>query len=199
VDYQFSKILEALRLLDGRLVLNQAGPFRLVVRGGAALNATHLIQRTTNDVDVVALIGPKGELADPAPLPEELVNAAKEVTDTLALPEEWLNNGPSRGDGGLFRLGLPAEFKNRLVAGYQGEKLTVYFVGRLDQIHFKLYAAIDQFGGYHASDLKQLLPTDEELLQAVAWAKTHDRSEGFKEAAKLFLREFGCERLVDKI
>lgn len=54
-------------------------------------------------------------------------------------------------------------------------------------------------GSYHASDLKQLSPSDEELLEAIGWAKTHDPSEGFHSAIKLFLREFGYERLVDKI
>jgi hypothetical protein len=47
--------------------------------------------------------------------------------------------------------------------------------------------------------LIQLSPSEEELLQAVRWAKTHDPSEGFQTAIKLFLREFGYERLVNKI
>lgn len=199
MNYGFDKITEALRLLDGRLKINQSSRFSLVVCGGTALNVMRLIQRTTKDVDIVALMDSKNQLVDPAPLPEELLVAGKEVADTLNLPQDWLNNGPSSGDGGLFRLGLPDGFKERLVKNYQGEKLTVYFTSRLDQIHFKLYAAIDQLGSYHASDLKQLSPSDEELLQAVRWAKTHDPSEGFQTAIKLFLREFGYERLVNKI
>ena len=127
----------------------------------------HLIHRTTKDVDIVALMDANNLLVDPAPLPEELLVAAKEVADTLNLTQDWLNNGPSSGDGGLFRLGLPDGFKERLVRNYQGNKLTVYYINRLDQIHFKLYAAIDQLGSYHASDLKQLSPSDDELLQAV--------------------------------
>lgn len=199
MNYGYETIYEALRLLDGRLKLNQSSSFALVVCGGTALNAMHLIQRTTKDVDIVALMGSENQLVDPAPLPEELLVAAKEVADTLNLSQDWLNNGPSSGDGGLFRLGLPDGFKERLVKNYKGEKLTVYLVSRLDQIHFKLYAAIDQFGSYHASDLKQLSPSDKELLDAVRWATTHDPSEGFREATKLFLREFGYERLADKI
>lgn len=197
--YGYETIYKALRLLDGRLKLNGSSSFSLVVCGGTALNALHLIQRTTKDVDIVALMDSNHQLTDPAPLPEELLVAAKEVADTLHLPQDWLNNGPSSGDGGLFRLGLPEGFKERLVKNYQGENLTVYLVSRLDQICFKLYAAIDQFGSYHASDLKQLLPSDEELLVAVRWATTHDPSEGFREATKLFLREFGYERLAEKI
>ena len=199
MNYEYDKIKEALQLLDGRLNLNRSGSYSLVVCGGAALNAMQLIQRTTKDVDIVALMGSNNQLVDPAPLPDELLVAAKEVADTLNFPQDWLNNGPSSGDGGLFRLGLPDGFKERLIKNYQGEKLAVYFAGRLDQIHFKLYAAIDQFGSYHASDLKQLLPSDEELLMAIHWAITHDPSEGFQTAIKLFLREFGYERLVDKI
>ncbi len=199
MSYEYEKTEKALKLLNGRLTLNQSGHFSLVVCGGAALNAMHLIQRTTKDVDIVALMDPNGQLVDPAPLPDELLVAAKEVADTLNLPQGWLNNGPSSGEGGLFRLGLPDGFKDRLVRNYQGEKLTVYFISRLDQIHFKLYAAIDQLGSYHASDLKQLSPSDDELLQAVRWATTHDPSEGFQIAIKLFLREFGYERLADKI
>lgn len=197
--YGYEKIDQALRLLDGRLKLNGNNRFSIVICGGAALNALQLIQRTTKDVDIVALMDSSNQLVDPAPLPEELLTAAKEVADTLNLPQNWLNNGPSSGDGGLFRLGLPDGFKDRLIKHYQGEKLTVYLVSRLDQIYFKLYAAIDQFGSYHASDLKQLLPTDEELLGAVRWAATHDPSEGFRYAAKLFLKEFGHEQLADTI
>jgi len=199
MNSEYERIEKAFKLLDGRLRLNRSDSFSLVVCGGAALNGMHLVQRTTSDVDIVALLDSSNQLADPAPLPEELLVAAKEVADPLNLPPDWLNNGPSSGDGGLFRLGLPVGFKERLVRDYQGEKLTIYFAGRLDQIHFKLYAAIDQLGSYHASDLKQLSPSDEELLQAAQWTMTHDPSEGFKIAMRLFLREFGYERLVDKI
>ena len=199
MDYGYDKINEALQLLDGRLKMNRSHSFSIVVCGGTALNAMHLIQRTTKDVDIVALMDSNNQLVDPAPLPEELLVAAKEVADTLSLPQDWLNNGPSSGDGGLFRLGLPDGFKERLIKNYQGEQLTVYLASRLDQIHFKLYAAVDQFGSYHASDLKQLSPSDEELIQAIRWAITHDPSEGFQTAIKLFLQEFGYERLVDKI
>jgi len=199
MDYGYDKINEALQLLDGRLKMNRSHSFSIVVCGGTALNAMHLIQRTTKDVDIVALMDSNNKLIDPAPLPKELLLAAKEVADTLNLPQDWLNNGPSSGDGGLFRLGLPDGFKERLIRNYQGEKLTVYLASRLDQIHFKLYAAVDQFGSYHASDLKQLSPSDEELIQAIRWAITHDPSEGFQTAIKLFLQEFGYERLVDKI
>ncbi len=199
MSYQYEEILKALQLLDGRLKLNRSGRYSLVVCGGTGLNAMRLVRRTTKDVDIVALLDATGCLIDPAPLPEELVVAAGEVADTLHLLPDWLNNGPSSGDGGLFRVGLPNGFIERLTNHFEGENLTVYIVGRLDQIHFKLYAAIDQLGSYHASDLRQLSPSDEEMIMAIEWAMTHDPSDGFRMATKLFLREFGYDRLADRI
>ena len=195
----YEQIETYLKLLDGRLQINGSRNLSIIVCGGAALNALRLVQRTTKDIDIVALLDSSGHLVDPAPLPKELLTAAKEVADTLNLPKDWLNNGPSSDDGGLFRLGLPKGFTERLVKGYQGKKLAVFYISRLDQIHFKLYAAVDQFGSYHAADLKQLAPTDNELLQAVKWSMTHDSSDGFRMSIKLFLERFGYERLAEKI
>jgi hypothetical protein len=134
-----------------------------------------------------------------APLPEPLVIAAREVAVDLDLPVDWLNNGPSSDDGGLFRLGLPLGLAERLDWRDFGGKLAVAFVGRYDQIHFKLYAAVDQYGGYHATDLQALHPADEELLAAAAWSRSHDPSAGYLESLKTFLREFGYEHLVERI
>jgi hypothetical protein len=45
-----------------------------------------LVERTTRDVDIVALADEDGALIDPAPLPEPLVGAAREVAEDLSLP-----------------------------------------------------------------------------------------------------------------
>jgi hypothetical protein len=140
-----------------------------------------------------------GVLLDPAPLPLALSTAARAVSVDLGLPKDWLNNGPSSGDGGLFRMGLPHGFVERLAWTTIGEKLTVGFISRYDQIHFKLYAAVNQSGSYHAEDLCELCPTDEELLAAAQWTRTHDTSEGYLQCLQWFLKEFGYEQLVDRI
>ena len=44
MNYEYDKINEALRLLDGRLKMNRSSSFSLVVCGGTALNAMHLVQ-----------------------------------------------------------------------------------------------------------------------------------------------------------
>jgi hypothetical protein len=155
--------------------------------------------RATRDVDIVALADDDGELIDPAPFPETLVTATREVAEDLGLPKDWLNNGPSSEEGGVFRLGLPDGFAECLNWKRVGEKLAVAFIGRIDQIYFKLYAAVDQFGSYHATDLQELAPTDDELLGAIAWSRTHDPSEGYLVGIKMFFREFGYEHLIERL
>jgi hypothetical protein len=189
----------ALRLLDGRLALAGPDHFDLVVCGGTALVAMGFAERATRDVDVVALADNEGRLIDPAPLPALLLRAAMEVAEDLSLQNDWLNNGPSSGDGGLFRLGLPDGFALRLTWRRYGSRVTVGFASRVDQIHFKLYAAVDQSGGYHAADLLALTPTDSELLAAAAWTRSHDPSAGFHASLKRFLQEFGHASLADRV
>ncbi len=126
------------KLLDGRLARNEAQPVGIVVCGGAALIVTGLLSRTTSDVDVVALLDDSEGLIAPVPLPDSLLHAAREVAETMQLPENWLNNGPSRDEGGLFQMGLPEGFRERLHAQEYGSHLTVCFIDRVDQIHIKL-------------------------------------------------------------
>src|ERR1700682_2190302 len=99
----------------------------------------------------------------PDPLPDFLIAAAKQVARVLGLFDNWLNNGPSSGEGGLYQMGLPEGITERLTGQEYGSRLMVYFIGRLDQIHFKLYAAADQRDGTHLTDLSALEPTDVEL------------------------------------
>lgn len=196
---QYEQFKTALHLLDGRLAIAGAPVYNLVVCGGTALIATELVRRATRDVDVVAMANSTGELIDPAPFPKQLVNAAREVAEDLGLPENWLNNGPSSGEGGIYRLGLPQGFAKRLSWRKFGTRLRIAFISRIDQIHFKLYAAVDQFGGYHATDLQTLEPTDEELLAAAAWSRSHDPSVGYRECLQTFFKEYGYEHLIERI
>ncbi len=63
-----SKLMEALQLLHEQLLLNDAPKTELVVCGGSALIATGLVSRTTQDVDIIALIQ-ADHLIDSEPLP----------------------------------------------------------------------------------------------------------------------------------
>ena len=199
MTWKYETYDQAFRLLNGRLKLVGTPRFNLVVCGGSALAATGLVDRTTKDVDIVALMGDDANLLDPAPMPEALLQAAHEVAMDLGLPLDWLNNGPSSGDGGLFRLGLPEGFAARLAWVTIGDRLKVGFVSRYDQIHFKLFAAVDQSGSYHAEDLRALAPTDAEMIAAARWTRSHDPSAGYRLVLHRFLMEFGYGHLVDGI
>jgi len=199
MQYNYTDFERAFHLLNNELNRLNSPGYNLIICGGSALNAANLITRITKDVDILALCDKNLNLIDPEPLPDDLIKAAITVAENLGFPTDWLNNGPSKGDGGIFRLGLPPGLQNRLLKKIIGNRLVLYFISRLDQIFLKLYAAVDQYGGYHASDLDTLNPTDEELVMAAEWSMSHDSSEGYKFSLKSFLKEFGYEKVADKI
>ena len=160
--------------------------FDLVVIGGSALLALGLVERATRDVDVLALAGAEG-LIPADPLPEALAEARDRVAQDFGLPAGWLNPGPTE----LLRFGLPDGFLSRVETRTYGPALTVLYAGRLDQVHFKLYAMVDQGAGRHEADLRALEPTREELLSAARWTRTHDPSEGFRQELVAVLAHLG--------
>jgi hypothetical protein len=114
----------------------------IIVIGGSALTALGLVNRTTKDVDLLA-IATDGELRPAKPLPDALRVARDRVARDFDLGENWLNGGPTD----LLKWGLPAGFLNRVVTREYGTALTVHFASRFDQVHFKLFAMVDQSGG----------------------------------------------------
>ena len=162
--------------------------YDLVVIGGSALLALGLIARPTRDVDVLALAGPHG-LTRAKPLPAPLVDAGARVARDFDLSADWLNSEPAD----MLRFGLPAGFAERLDRREYGPFLTVRFASRFDQIHFKLYAVVDQGAGKHEADLRSLGPIREELLSAARWSQTHDPSEGYRSVLVTVLAHFGVE------
>lgn len=181
------KISRLLAALGERLTL--AGePVELVVIGGFGLNLLGLVDRATRDVDVVALVA-NAELLPARPLPPALVEARDAVAADFGVSDGWLNPGPAD----LLTFGLPAGFADRLETRRYGPALTVRVASRFDQIHFKLYALVDQGLGRHEEDLRALAPTREELLVAARWAQTRDPSSGFREQLEAALRYLGLE------
>lgn len=198
IDLNRLSLDKAFSLLASRLRAKDAPQVGIVVCGGASLLALGFVSRTTRDVDILALMEPGRRIADPDPLPAYLLEAADEVQRLRGLPPEWLNNRPSRGNGGLFRMGLPPGLADRLHQREYGNRLTVWFIDRIDQIHFKLYAAVDR-GGYHISDLVALKPSDDEIKQAARWAMTHDVSQGFRHILSKLLTELGYGNVAERL
>lgn len=191
--FNIEKLRAALEMLNEQLELRQHPPVELVVCGGSALIAAQLVSRTTQDVDVVALMR-GGNLVSAEPLPDYLLLAAARVAAIMQLPDDWLNNRPAS----QFRLGLPPGFAGRLQKYEVGARLSVYFISRLDQVYFKTFASADR-GGYHISDLKALRPTDAELQAAAEWCMEQDVSEGFRFILKEMLRESGWKDVGSRI
>jgi len=174
------------------LELEGADPVELVVCGGAALQVAGLVARATEDIDVVASVV-DGEDVDPEPFSEGLKAAIRRVGMDHGLPENWLNSGPRENQ----RLGLPEGLLERAESREYGPLLRVRFIARFDQIHFKLYAAVDLGLGKHVNDLQALSPQSDEIRAAALWAMTHDVSEGFRVMLLQALRALGFQDVAD--
>lgn len=163
--------------------------FELVVVGGSGLLALGLVERTTKDVDVVALRAGDG-LVSSDPLPEVLLEASGRVARDLGLPTDWLNSGPERAS----RRWTAGGFVDRLERRRYGGSLTVFFASRIDQIHLKLYAVADQGAGRHLADLRALRPNRGELVLAARWISTIEADPtAVMEAVEKILATFGVE------
>ncbi len=184
-------------LLGHILEREGSDPIHLVVCGGASLIITGMVQRTTKDVDVVAIISDheKKRLQYADPLPASLLKAAKQVADDFGLDGNWLNNDPKD----LLKFGLPEGFIDRLHTKIFGSRLTVSFIGRFDQIHFKVYAAVDGGPGRHVDDLLALNPDRAEIEQAAFWAMGQDSSKEFKNTLKEMLEVLHFENVAKKL
>lgn len=182
-----SEVERALATL-GEVLQHRAQRADVVLIGGSALILLGLQVRATKDVDVVALHH-RGKLVSAEPLPEPLREAAAAVAHDLGLTPNWLNPGPTS----LLQLGLPRGFLGRCIVREFGA-LQAHVAGRYDQIHFKLYAAVDQGPrSKHRTDLEALAPTRDELIAAGRWCRTHDPSPGFLHGLTQLLAQLGAE------
>ena len=95
-----TKLHEALNLLHDQLILLNAPAIELVVCGGSALIATGLILRTTQDVDILALME-KNQLESSIPLPPYLIEAADKVGKNIRsagkLAQQWTSSAIPNG------------------------------------------------------------------------------------------------------
>ena len=192
-------LIKALSLLGHVLEREQTPHIHFVVCGGSSLIMMGLIARTTKDVDIVAFVSKQsenaGQLQYASSLPEILLKAASHVAADLGLDEDWLNTGPKD----LLKYGLPEGFMDRLHTRCFGEMLTVSFIDRLDQIHFKVYAAVDGGPGRHVDDLLALKPDHGEMERAAFWAMQQDPSTEFKTTLVDMLKALNYETVTEKL
>jgi hypothetical protein len=187
MECDFTTLENALIMLGQRLSRSKRH-YEVVAIGGSSLVLLGYIDRTTKDLDLVAVMD-AGRLISAKPLPEGLLKEIKVVGTALELGEHWVNGGPTS----LLESGLPDGFQERLVTR-KYDALTVHFAGRLDQICFKLYAAVDQgSNSKHFADLNRLKPTHNELLIAGKWCLTQDVSSEFSKMLAQALIALGVE------
>ena len=179
----------------GQLLESRGHEYRLAAVGGGALLLLGLLDRPTNDLDVVTQADESGAAVSADPLAPPLREAISDVARAFGLPENWVNPGPAA----LLDLGLPEGFADRAHIQRYGA-LEIRLADRLDQIHFKLYAAVDQGPrSKHFADLRAIEPTREELVSAARWARTHDPSEGFRAGLEAALEALGVRATDEQL
>lgn len=183
--YDRGTLETALRAL-GDLLADRGETFVVVAIGGGALSYLGLVERSTEDIDLVGLIANEG-LVSAEPIPGPLVAAISDVAELHRLQPKWMNSEPTS----LLHHGLPSGFLGRCARREFGG-LTVLFADRFDQIHLKLLAT-SRPGDKHHVDLQHLRPTREELLSAAEWARSQAVGEGFEMELRASLATFGVE------
>lgn len=173
----------------------------LVVCGGVALNVLGLVRRRTQDVDIVAIAkkDSRGQtvLETTNRLDDTLLRAARKVQKDFNLREDWLNAKTAL----VISFGLPTGLMKRVETRQYHGNLIIHFLGRYDQIHFKLFAAFDSEGrrSAHLSDLLALSPKREEIEAAARWILTRDASDFYKHALKDFLVQIGFKNVAERL
>ncbi|MCX6997926.1 MAG: hypothetical protein NTV49_12780 [Kiritimatiellaeota bacterium] len=185
----------ALQRLGKRLLYEYAKPIALLVCGGSALNVLNIARRTTRDVDVLAVVEQtaKGlQLRYDRPLPKDFCSLVAAVGRDLGLSDDWLNMGPKDV---LQVYGAPPGMTDRWAQREYGPALTVYFVSRLDQVHFKLLAAADpKADPRHLEDLLlRIKPTPEEVRAAAGWLLGRETSAWFRDNVRRAVEAMGYD------
>lgn len=194
-NFDYKNLEFYMKALNSQLkIINKR--IELVVCGGSALAAIGLVNRTTNDVDVLGIVERSDSklIINRASFPNWFKSSIEKVARDFNLPPNWINAGPTS----LVDFGLPRGLEERLIGKRFGDYLTVHYISRIDQIFLKLYASVDR-GGYHIDDLMKLKPTNEEIEAAARWSMTHDVSEGYRELLKSLLRRLGFNEVAKRI
>lgn len=173
-----SSALEELLAAVGEHLAAARSSAAIVVVGGGALSVMGWVDRTTDDIDVIARAREEGGrrvIGPPEPLPEALVEKVRRVARDYGLASDWLNTAVAM----QWRTGLPERFADELSWRRYGA-LDVGFAGRASIIALKLFAAVDQGNeSVHFQDLVALDPTESELEAAAGWVGRQDPAPGF--------------------
>jgi hypothetical protein len=136
------------------------------------------------------------EISNETILPPEVEKLVAEIGTEVGIRPDWFNFEA----GPLIEFGFPDGMITRLVKKAYGVCLTVYFISRFDQVHFKMLAAMSpEDGTRHLGDLLDLSPRENEVEAAVAWLLRRKTSPEFKAALRGLLDRIGYERIAEQI
>ena len=190
---------KVLSRLNQKMVYADVEPLNAIVCGGAALIALRLLPRDTKDVDVLALanvIDRNCEVLRTDKLPPQVKILVAEIGMEFGIRKDWFNFGASP----LIHFGFPQGMTTRLVRKSYGACLTIFFISRFDQVHFKIYAAMDpKDGARHLGDLLDLKPRENEVSAATSWRLGREVSADFKAVLREVLERIGYERIAKQI
>ena len=132
----------------------------------------------------------------PAVLDDSILKAARRVQKDFGLSEGWINVRAAA----VFDFGFPEGVLERVITQQFGGNLTIHFLGRYDQIHFKLYAALEsERRSAHLSDLLALNPAEREIENAAKWIMTRESGETYKPALQNLLKQIGFKNAAAKL
>lgn len=140
--------------------------FEAVIIGGAALVLLGVLQRTTDDCDVL----------DPQ-IPNAVLEAARQFARERALSEDWLNS-KARDFVGIPGC-IPEGWRARLRTAFAGTALHLQTLGRQDLLCLKLAALIDRGTDY--KDCVALAPTAAELEAAWPFLEQYEGNQESRE------------------
>ncbi|MEM9281752.1 MAG: hypothetical protein AAGA96_08000 [Verrucomicrobiota bacterium] len=190
----------ALSLLGEVLAGIGERPIHLLVSGGAALLATGLVSRVTNDVDVLGVIGEiDRELDRCHRLPEFVSKAVRRVADEMDLRPNWLN-----ASAGLLMIGFDRFPPGVILADHVerefGSHLKITFIGRKGQLYLKMFAACGRDEDRDIEDLRALELSVEEAEEVATWIFNEELVDiGAWEEVFRVLKAIGHEGVIRRV
>jgi len=127
------------------------------------------------------------------PFPAGLVETVKKVRG-FQPSDNWLNAGPTSTLDFAFLFADESRWNAKV-----RKRLTMHFLGRYDQICFKLYAAVDD-GDWKTSERSWGFETERERtvwsgrMEHYAW-----RVRGYRQSVKELLRYLGHDEVAEKL
>lgn len=158
--------------------------FEATIIGGSALVLLDVVQRTTDDCDVL----------DP-PIPTDIDGAAKRFARAHGLAPDWLN--AKSHDFVRVPGCLPPGWRSRLRPAFEGSAFRLSTLGRADLLATKLVALVDRGTDYE--DCVALSPTTAELKAAWPFVVQYEANPESREVFWIPTARKQFNRLVEAL